>query len=340
MGNFSDLQLKLIEPFYGFRIEGRAKKPSYKEISMQILYCLNPMKSMRNCVGFVCFSYHLATFPFLLILILRFNLHEILFFIASTLFMAHIYNTLWYHRYCSHFSFKFTNYKYTRIFLWSDPLFFSEEIYAIPHFIHHQITEQAGDPYGPHIGWLATYLAPEITARIDTNISQDHYEKLLRNIHHIGLITNNFKNFKKSGCVEKALFFFSRKISGQLIWLMFSFFLGGAGFVYAWLAGTFVTSAIIRDFNWRGHGGNFRKNKIKGWEFHHKSLALNQHFYGYLASEWHDNHHQFPNSANNGYLPTQFDLSFQLIKCLKIIGIVDRYNDAMNSFFKKTELAP
>ena len=67
------------------------------------------------------------------------------------------------------------------------------------------------------------------------------------------------------------------------------------------LAAPFVNLAMVRDFNWRGHGGTYRNKKIPGWEFDSRSRALNQHAYGFLASEWHDNHHKYPYSANSGF---------------------------------------
>jgi stearoyl-CoA desaturase (delta-9 desaturase) len=84
-----------------------------------------------------------------------------------------------------------------------------------------------------------------------------------------------------------------------------------------------------------GHGGNRRRVKKTRWEFDDKSYALNQYFYGYLASEWHDNHHKYPFSANNGFLPRQFDLAFQIIKLMHKVGIVESYVDAKPAFAKE-----
>jgi len=86
---------------------------------------------------------------------------------------------------------------------------------------------------------------------------------------------------------------------------------------------------------WRGHGGNFRYKKKKGWEFYQTCRALNQPFYAIFASEWHDNHHSFPNSSNCAFLPGQADLSFAVIKFLRFIGIISEFLDYSPHFKKR-----
>jgi sn-1 stearoyl-lipid 9-desaturase len=113
------------------------------------------------------------------------------------------------------------------------------------------------------------------------------------------------------------------------------FTLGGIKLVGGWYTSIFVMSFIVRDFNWRGHGGNFRYQKKPGWEFNTKSRALNQYFYGLTVGEWHDNHHKYSMSANNGFLPGQIDIAFQIIKLMRRLGIVKSYMDARPIFEKE-----
>jgi len=112
--------------------------------------------------------------------------------------------------------------------------------------------------------------------------------------------------------------------------LVFAF--GGITYVVAWFTSLFIATSLIRDFNWRAHGGNSRHTKKPGWEFDHRSYALNQRFYGYIASEWHDNHHKYPTSANNGFLPGQIDIAFHVIKTLRNFGVVQSYVDSFPRF--------
>lgn len=88
----------------------------------------------------------------------------------------------------------------------------------------------------------------------------------------------------------------------------------------------------MRDFNYFGHGGGHQRPKRPGWEFYDRTLALNQTFYGIVASEWHNNHHMFPRSANTGLTPSQIDVSFLVIRLMRKLGIVSSYVDAVPRF--------
>jgi stearoyl-CoA desaturase (delta-9 desaturase) len=181
---------------------------------------------------------------------------------------------------------------------------------------------------------LASFLAPELTQRLNTAVSSKQYEQLKRSIGHVGLSENSYADFQKTGCIENARSYCQRVVTGQSFWLVTVFAAGGWRFVVAWCASIFVITVLIRDFNWRGHGGNRRRSKKPGWEFDTKSHALNQRFYGLLASEWHDNHHSYPMSANNGFLAGQLDMAFAVIKFLRVTGVVSAYIDAFPRFKK------
>ena len=94
-------------------------------------------------------------------------------------------------------------------------------------------------------------------------------------------------------------------------------------------------SFIVRDVNWRGHGGNFRFQKKPGWEFETNSKALNQYFYGLTVGEWHDNHLKYPMSANNGFLLGQIDVAFQINKLMHKLGIVEESDMDARPIFEK-----
>jgi fatty-acid desaturase len=276
-------------------------------------------------LGIICFLY----------LFLYSDLRSSCFMILAIPFLGTVYNTIWYHRYCSHASFKFKNELFTALFLWTNPLMFREENYAIPHMIHHQLTEKPGDPYGPHLGWLASFLSAELTQRISPKISEEHFTAWQRRIRHIGLRLNTYSQYLKSGCIENARYYWLRTISAHLLWGGFIFASAGLQYVMAWYSAIFITLNLIRDFNWRGHGGNAYRGKKRGWEFDDHTYALNQWFYGFLASEWHDNHHKYPFSASNGFLPGQIDAAFQIIKLMHRIGIVEFYVDSRPIFEKE-----
>jgi stearoyl-CoA desaturase (delta-9 desaturase) len=57
------------------------------------------------------------------------------------------------------------------------------------------------------------------------------------------------------------------------------------------------------------------------------SYARNQGFYGFLAGEWHGNHHLHPRSARAGHGPWQPDLAFAIIRLMRRLGIVASYRE-------------
>ncbi|MGE5218383.1 MAG: hypothetical protein ACM3SP_15420 [Chloroflexota bacterium] len=280
--------------------------------------------------------FHIVTFfCFVVFILWHASLATVLFVVGTVNILGTIYNTIWYHRFCSHASMKLRRDQYTKFFLWSNPLLLREECYAIPHRIHHQRAEKPGDPYGPHLGWLGSYLAAESSQKINTSISEKEYNSLIQSLKHIPIPVNSYEDFLKTASVENPLHYFLRTLLSQVLWALVIFVVGGHSYLLAWYSAIFSTTFLMRDFNWRGHGGNFRHHKIKGWEFDTKTFALNQRFYGYLAGEWHDNHHKYPFSANNGFLPGQIDIAFQIVKLLHRLGIVESYVDAKPQFEKE-----
>jgi stearoyl-CoA desaturase (delta-9 desaturase) len=330
----------IIEPTFGYTASRDLPyKPRVSEVLHEWLDSMNAIKYPTRSLIVLNFSFHFMTaIVFVFFMLQRPPLDSLIFMLASVCALGTIYNTVWYHRYCSHAAFRFRKDSYAKLFLWSNPILFREECYAIPHLIHHQRTEKPGDPYGPHLGWLGNYLATESAQKTNPSLTKQEYEVLVASIAHISLRTNSHAKFIRTGSIEKVNYYLTRICFAQLAWAAVAFAIGGIPHLLAWFSAIFFISFLIRDFNWTGHGGNFRQVKRKGWEFDNKSYALNQCFYGYLASEWHDNHHKYPFSANNGFLPGQFDLAFQIIKLMHRVGIVESYVDA-RPIFKKDYLS-
>jgi hypothetical protein len=65
-----------------------------------------------------------------------------------------------------------------------------------------------------------------------------------------------------------------RVLFAQFFWSSIIFILGERQLLVAWYASIFVITFMIRDFNWRGHGGSFRSKKKPGWDFDSRSRAL------------------------------------------------------------------
>jgi stearoyl-CoA desaturase (delta-9 desaturase) len=330
------LKLPILEPTFGYGTsETKPYTPSISEIILEWWDAMNVFRPSRTFTV-LNFGFHFSTFfVFVYFVIARFSFPSLLFILIAVFVLGTVFNTVWYHRYCSHASFRFKSNFFARLFLWTNPILFREECYAIPHMIHHQRTEKPGDPYGPHLGWLGSYLAAESAQKTNTKISEEEYASLCASIAHIPLRFSSYNQFVRTGSVENARCYLPRVLCIQLFWGTGFFLIGGTDLVWAWFAAIFAITFLIRDFNWRGHGGNIPRQKKPGWEFDDKSHALNQWFYGYLASEWHDNHHRYSFSANNGFLPGQIDVAFLLIKLMYRLGIVESYVDARPIFQKE-----
>lgn len=328
----------LLEPTFGYaNPDGSSRQPSFQEIIKELAAVMNVIRFPSHLITAINFIFQILTGVVFLIFLDRYiSIDTVLFIVCATLFIGTFYNTIWYHRYCAHVAFEFTSRFYPMLFLWTNPLafIFREEIYIFPHRIHHERTERPGDPYGPHYGWFASLLAPELTQRFNPDITRELYESLVRSIRHVNLPAHPYTRFRQTGCFESFTHYGTRIVFSQVFWIGMIGFWGGLAYIAAYYSAIFISTVLIRDFNWRGHGGNFRRIKRAGWEFGTNSFALNQYFYGYIASEWHDNHHKYPFSANNGFLARQIDLAFLIVKWMYHLGIVQVYFDAKALFEK------
>jgi len=234
-------------------------------------------------------------------------------------FIGTVYNTVWFHRYCSHQAYQFRSLWFARLFLWSNPICFREESYVIPHRIHHSKSDEPGDPYGPHLGWLGSYLATETQQKTNVNITETEHERLAKSLEHCGFLKNSYAQFRKTGSVENVWHYGARVVVASLAWPALAFLIAGWMGVLVWISSVFLFTFIVRDFNYRGH------SSLVGTDRH--GSPVNQAFYGIIAGEWHENHHQHPRLARSGLTWWQVDVPFWIIKLMKTCGIVTKYNN-------------
>jgi fatty-acid desaturase len=324
----------LSEPIYRYTRDGKTPhRPSTREVLLELVDTIDFIRKPRRWLNALLFAVHWLTFACLVAFVWKYlNRGTFAFWLASVIFLCNGPHTFWYHRYCAHRPFKFSRPLFARLFLWFNPLYTMEEHYAIAHRQHHAHAERVGDPYGPHIGWLGSYFAIDSIQKLNVDISESRYEALKKSVAHIGFKMNGYAQFRRTGTVENLPHYFARVLFAQVFWSSLIYYFGGAPYVVTWYAATFMLWFLLRDFGWRGHRG---RHKAAGWEFDARSSATNQRFYGYLASEWHDNHHLFPGSANLAFLPSQFDISFQIVRLLKALGMVSVYFDAKPSFLRR-----
>jgi len=308
----------LAEPTYGWG-ETTPHRPSLREIIFEWNDAINFFQNRSRFLIALFPAFHFVTgIVFFYLLIRHFSLVNLALVFTVSIFLSLIYTTLWNHRYCTHRAFKFRHLGWTKLFLWTNPMFFREESWVIPHHVHHSRSDRVGDPYGPHLSRLGSYLAYDSSAKTNLAISRSDYERLARSLQHIGFRQNSYEQFQRTGSVECEGYFVSRASFATLFWCALAYFVGGNVGVLGWLSGVFLFAFGVRDFAYRGHSGFFIKAM--------KGQSQNQILTGVLTGEWHDNHHAYPRLAYSGLAWWQVDIPFWIIKTMGWCGIVGEIN--------------
>jgi stearoyl-CoA desaturase (delta-9 desaturase) len=308
----------LVQPSYGYG-ESSPRKPTVSQILSEWVDAVSFWRDRSRGLAAFYAAYHLATMAVFICFFIRFcSVGATLAILGIATFIATVYNTVWYHRYCTHRAFKFRSLWIARIFLWLNPVCFREESYVIPHRVHHAKSDGVGDPYGPHLGWLGSYLATESQQKMNRAISRRDYDRLCKSLEHIGFVKSSYSDYQRHGSVEAPWHYLARVLIANLFWTAAAYGIAAAAGVLAWLAGVFFYSFLVRDFNYRGHGGLFGQ--------HVPGVPLNHVFYGLIAGEWHENHHAHPRSARSGLAWWQIDAPYWIIKLLALCGLVVNIN--------------
>jgi stearoyl-CoA desaturase (delta-9 desaturase) len=313
----------LDKPTYGH--PGPAPKlPTTGQVLVEWFDAINFWKDRTRLIPGVFPIYHLLTFGvFVWFLATHFSIAAIGTLTFIGWFVGTVYNTVWYHRYCSHQAFKFSNIWFARIFSWTNPIFLREESYVIPHRIHHAKSDEPGDPYGPHLGWLGSYLATETQQKTTRRLTTAEYERLVKSLGHVGFVSNSYEQYQRTGSVENIWHYFAHVIFAHLFWGVVAWAVAGWLGVWAWVSGMFVSMLVLRDFNYRGH------SSLTGTRKH--GAPVNQVFYGLIAGEWHENHHNYPRLARSGLRWWQIDVSYWIILAMKSCGMVSQCNSTRPS---------
>jgi len=323
----------LVEPTYGWAdADGKPHFPTPREVFREWFDAINVFANPYRApaLGFALF--HLLTGVLFVFSLFTLTWAARAWGLATALIVSLVYQTTWYHKYVSHGAFRFSSLWPARVYLWTNPLVMKEDVYAIAHRLHHQRSDNAGDPHGPHLGWLGSYLCWESFFRTNTELTERHYEMLTRSLRHLGIPLNDFALYRRTGSIEPLWHYWLRVVIAQALFVGLNYAIGGWPFVFAAYSGVFGYTFFWREFPWRGHGGSSPRAKIAGWEFDQRSKSTNRRAPGFLGGEWHDNHHRLPTSANCAVLPGQVDPAFLFIRALHALGIVSFYNDTATPF--------
>ncbi|MDP4255904.1 MAG: fatty acid desaturase [Bacteroidota bacterium] len=333
-GNLIDRVLKV--PSYGWKnAQGGLAVPSAGQVLKEFWFRLNIFRTKKHWLSFFSWMQVILLLPCLIIFFSHYFTVYLLViaFIYSMIIMG-THGTIWYHRYCTHRAYTFSN-KFWRFFtrnLTIDVL--PEEIYVISHHVHHARSDQPGDPYNANAGFLYCFLADVNHQPISADLTEDEYARVVRMMDHTGIRANTYHQYQKWGSIVRP----GRTILGWILnWAFWGgalYLLGGPALVFAIFGAAGFWAIGVRTFNYEGHG----KGKVKhreGIDFNNKDLSVNQLWPGFVAGEWHNNHHLYPSSARSGFLTYQLDLAWHYIRLLKAIGGVSSYHDAKKLFLSR-----
>ena len=307
----------LLEPVYGYRTM-KDPRPSLREIYAELIDCICVWRDRRRLLPALAFAFHTATFVAFFVYVFFFWTTRLSWSIAAvSVTLGVLNNTVWFHRYCTHRAFRFRSLLWARLFLWTSPPFFREESYALAHHVHHGKSDVPGDPHGPHLGWIGNYFSFESQQKINTAISREEFQRQADKLKHIGFAMNTYEEFQRTAEFETLGHYATRMLFVNLLWGTLSYLYAGWPGVLAWYAALFAYDFIVRDFNYQGHGGFFAR-----WL---GSKPFNHPFYGFVAGEWHRNHHDHPASMRTGLRWWQLDLPYWFVRALHAVGIVNRY---------------
>ena len=244
------------------------------------------------------------------------------------------HGTIWYHRYCTHQSYKFRN-RFWRFVTQNLVLkLIPEEIYVISHHVHHSKSDEPGDPYNARAGWLYCFLADTNHQPIALDLNEQDYARVAAFLKHTGVRANTYLQYQRWGSIAHPGRTLFQWLANWTFWYAIFFLLGGHALACTLFAGALIWGVGVRTFNYEGHGKGSDKRK-EGFDFARKDMSVNQYWPGIVAGEWHNNHHLFPRSARAGFLPFQIDFAWCYIYFLHRIGAVTSYRNSKKQFFEK-----
>jgi len=323
-------------PSYGWQSEsGELVVPTIKELFKEAFSRINIFRSRRNWISLISWVMIVCFLPFLfsfLIYFFSWKLFAVIVLYSMVIMGTH--GTIWFHRFCTHKSYKFSHPIWRVITQNLVIKTFPEEIYVVSHHVHHVKPDVPGDPYNPKCGFLSCMLAHVNHQRISKDLDESDYKKATNFLSHTGIGMHSYTGYKKWGSIATPRYTISLWLINWAFWYTALYFIGGHGLSCAIFTAALMWSLLIPAFNFTGHGKGKDKH-IDGIDFDRTNLSINQTRPGLLAGEWHNNHHLYPGSARAGFLPYQIDLAWIYIFSLYKLGAVSSYHDSKKDFLKK-----
>lgn len=332
--SFIDKVLK--EPSYGWSDgDGHLIKPTTKQLFTEFRKRINITKDKKNWISAICVIMISCLLPFFLLFVFNYaSFPLVLFSIFYAMIVMGVHGTIWYHRYCTHKSYTFSN-SFWRILTQNLVIkTFPEEVYVISHHVHHVKSDLPGDPYNARGGFLYCMLSDVNHQAINQDLTEGEYRKAANWMKHSGVEINSYEEYSKWGAVTTLRYSLLSWFVNWSIWFTIFYLIGGVGLALAAFTGAMFWYLLVPAFNYTGHGKGEEVHK-EGLDYDRTNLSINQARPGYFAGEWHNNHHLYPKSARAGFLPNQLDLAWVYIFLMFKLGAVSKFIDNKQDFLKK-----
>lgn len=336
MSTPSFLDRVLEPPSYGWmHTDGTLVVPTKTQLLREALSRMNIFRSRKNWLALQNWIWTLALAPFLLVFAFEYFSWPLAFagFLYSMVGMGS-YGTLWLHRYGTHGAYTVSS-PLARFVLRNLSLrVVPEEIYIISHHVHHSKSDGPGDPYASKGGGLYCFLADTNHQPIAKDLSRAEYARVCKLMAPTGVRGNTYEEYLRWGSYARPLRTTLEFLGNWAFWYAVFFLIGGHALATALFGAAMIWAIGIRTFNFESHGKG-RDLQKDGLDFSRRDKSINQLWPGFVAGEWHNNHHLLCSSARNGFLWYQLDLPYLFIRLLAAVGVVDSYRDHTSVFFEK-----
>ncbi|MEQ6166210.1 MULTISPECIES: fatty acid desaturase [unclassified Ekhidna] len=331
---FIDKVLKT--PSYGWEdADGALIVPSKKQLFREFFSRINVFKNRKNWISGISWLMVLCMLPFFYFFIFHFfSLGHLAFFMIYAMVIMSTHGTIWFHRFCTHRSYTFTNSFWRFITQNLVIKTFPEEIYVISHHVHHAKSDEPGDPYNAQAGLMYCMMSDVNHQSIADGLTEAEYKKAYNYMRHTGVQLNNYKQYQKWGSVATPWYTITHWLLNWAFWYTAFFLIGGHGLACTAFSAAMFWFVLVRAFNYTGHGKGKESHK-DGIDYDRSNLSINQTRPGTFSGEWHNNHHLYPESARAGFLPYQLDLAWVYIYCMFKLGAVATYRDDKKEFLAK-----
>ena len=321
-------------PSYGFERDGAFYAPRRDEILREFLHRLNLAGTRKAWLAVLSWTI-VALLGVALVLFLTRAWSWPLAALGLVYAMVGLgtHGTVYLHRYATHRAFRFRNRFWMFVVRNLTVKIVPEETYVVSHHVHHRRVEKAGDPYNVNGGWLYCFLADVNHQGIARDLDAKDYERVSRLLAHTGVHANTYAQYRRWGSVARPLPTLLQFAANWAFWYGAFYLVGGSALALAIFGMSGVWAVGVRTFNFDGHGRG-KDLRRDGIDFNRADRSVNQLWPGYVAGEWHNNHHLYPSGARSGFLPYQLDLAWQLIRALHVLGAVSSVRDFREDFLR------